>query len=313
MRTVLSILRHLVRAVIAILALVNLAAVLLFQYNIPDTVTSRIPLFQNKTVQKILGKASLADQEEDADLLQTRIVVPTQSLNYNGEGKLDLLSGVYVMTPDGSKMDDVEITTQITPGETKTDKIVNYYAVLDDGTELTASRRMGIGNRYTGPSIVVSAELPEMDYEDGAPALLRTLKKNNAIAADDGFGNDITGKINASLGTAGEDDDEVPLTLKVGNELGDAFSTQVLVPVSTTGVVMKLTTKETTIHVGDGFSFYDYIKDCHDAEGNDLHYNIIVKGSVDNWTAGDYTLEIYCMDANKVTSPVKKLLVHVVE
>ena len=308
MKLIWAAIRHLVRAVIAIVAAGNLLAVIFFQYRLPEPVLRFFPFV------RMLGLTAEEQQEEDRqeELADARLVIPSQSLNYAGNGELDLYSGVYVQEADGSRAEDVTIRAEVTEGTTRLDKVVLYTAELGEDHVLTGSRRLSISSRYVGPTLTVSQKLPEMDTEEGAAALLRLLKREGAVYADDGFGNDITEKITAEMPEPGEDDETVPMTLQVTNVIGDSFETQIMLEASATGVVMKLTAKETTIHVGDTFSFYPFIKECHDAEGNDLHHNIMVRGYVDNYTAGDYELEIYCMDANQVSSPVRKLMVHVV-
>ena len=352
MRTVYSVLRHIVRALIAIAAVANLAALFVFSYRIPSRavralqpympagiyMTSNFPYIQKGSASDaenasgnaagggageagLTGESELADGEAKAEGLEAaqeapattaRMIVPSQAINYNG-GDLDLLDGVYIQYPDGTRLENVKINTTIEEGNTRLDKVVYYDAVLDDGAELTGKRTIRIGSRYTGPSLTVTGEIPEVSPEVNYRWVVREQIKAGNVYAEDGFGNDITGSVQGRMEKEkGEEEGEIlyRLVLYVTNAVGDTAETVVQDDMVGTGVVCKLTTNDLTLAIGTPFYFQDYVAECHDSHGNALSPQ--VSGIVNSYAYGDYSIDIWCTDENGVSSPIRTLNVHIV-
>lgn len=59
---------------------------------------------------------------------------------------------------------------------------------------------------------------------------------------------------------------------------------------SESGPVLELVDDHVTLKVGDYFNFYEYIKTMKDSDGSDLSRYIHLKGEVNTYTPGDYTI-----------------------
>lgn len=77
--------------------------------------------------------------------------------------------------------------------------------------------------------------------------------------------------------------------------------------------VITLTQTEVTLTQGDAFSVNSYIKDITDDKDTRsvLFTRIIIGGSYDMKTAGDYTVTIYCSDTEGNSSNQEKFIIHV--
>lgn len=67
---------------------------------------------------------------------------------------------------------------------------------------------------------------------------------------------------------------------------------------SSDGPVLELTDDHVTLHVGDVFDFYSYIKTMRDRDGSELSRYIHLSGNVDTYTPGDYRITY------RITSPI---------
>ena len=67
---------------------------------------------------------------------------------------------------------------------------------------------------------------------------------------------------------------------------------------SSNGPVLELTDDHVTLHVGDEFNFYSYIKTMRDRDGSELSRYIHLSGNVDTNTPGDYRITY------RITSPI---------
>ena len=67
---------------------------------------------------------------------------------------------------------------------------------------------------------------------------------------------------------------------------------------SSDGPVLELTDDHVTLHVGDEFNFYSYIKTMRDRDGSELSRYIHLSGNVDTYTPGDYRITY------RITSPI---------
>lgn len=78
-----------------------------------------------------------------------------------------------------------------------------------------------------------------------------------------------------------------------------------------TGPVLILTDDHVTLHIGDSFNLYDYIRIMRDQDGSDLSHYIHLDGYVNTYVPGDYPITY------RITSPIsgetasKELLVTV--
>ncbi len=313
------------KIIIGAAAVANLAALFLFEYDLP--VSWKLPAFpfgNFRETEVTVERTTEGDQpqeEDEGDQQGTgteaagssmRIEVPSSPINYNGSGELDLMTGVYVLNADGTAATGVQVTTDISEGTSRREKTITYSAETPAGDVLTATRNLYLGSRYTGPSINILKALPYC-LEGEAEAYAQKLVEGEYISAENGFNEDISDRVTSTLKSYNAGREEATITLSVTNEFKDSTSTEVSISMNATGVILKLTDDHVTIHVGDYFSSWNYLKECHDAEGNDLTERVQRDGEVDVNTPGEYTCEVYCCDENGVMSKRQTLVVTVAE
>lgn len=313
------------KIIIGAAAVANLAALFLFEYDLP--VSWKLPAFpfgSFRETEVTVERTTEGDQpqeEDEGDQQGTgtetsgssmRIEVPSSPINYNGSGELDLMTGVYVLNADGTAATGVQVTTDISEGTSRREKTITYSAETPNGDVLTATRNLYLGSRYTGPSINILKALPYC-LEGEAEAYAKKLVEGEYISAENGFNEDISDQVTSTLKSYNAGREEATITLSVTNEFKDSSSTEVSISMNATGVILKLTDDHVTIHVGDYFSSWNYLKECHDAEGNDLTERVQRDGEVDVNTPGEYTCEVYCSDENGVMSKRQTLVVTVAE
>ena len=154
-------------------------------------------------------------------------------------------------------------------------------------------------------------ELPIFEQEDIPDNVLSILQNENLIVADDGYSNNITASITASVISENAEHGLYTLLLNVVNMFNDTYSTELTINTLTQGPILKLHTNEVTLHVGDAFNFYNYIEYAKAADGSSLHNSIHVQGSVNTSRAGTYTVSYYCIDDEGNVSPKETLVVTV--
>ena len=303
------------RIIIAAAALANLAALFLFEYRFPQNWHLPFGRGPEQVAETELPLALLeTEAETETEEIQSssgiRLDVPSAPVSYNGSGRLDLMSGVYVVNPDGTSARDVQVYTSISEGNSRREKIITYTANTPEGETLTATRLLNLGSRYTGPSINVLGNMPWCP-EGEAESYAQKLISGKLIAADDGFGNDMTAQVTSSLKRYDASREEAAITLRVQNTFNDVYETEVQVPMNTTGIVFTLTSDRATCEYGVRFSALPYVDICVDAEGNSLIDYVVREGDVDSYTPGEYHCIVYCTDADGNRSITREMTVTV--
>ena len=305
---------NIIKILISLAALLNLAALFLFDYQIPGQwhLSERLHMpflarFETRQTEFIF-------QETESEMKQSgiHIEVPAGSIIYNGTGELDLMNNVFVVNADGTSAGDIPVKTKISAGNGRREKIVTYTAETPDGEVLTATRGLSLGNRYTGPSIKVQGNMPWCP-EGGAEDYAKTLIESGAVVAEDGFENDITADIRTRLKRYDASLEEATITVSVTNRYEDSYSTEVQVPMNTTGIVLIMTGERAEVEYGSSFSSLPYIQECYDREGNDLTDNVVREGDVDTYTPGDYEITVYTTDSEGTKSIVRHMTITVLE
>ncbi len=298
MKTFTKFLTFLLKGLIVLAAVGNLALLFLFDY--------QIPFLHSGTVET----ESEHDETDTAGLALLQLFVPSKPIEYDGTGKLDLMDGVVVRDLFGIEQSGVKVFSTLKSGSSRTEKIVEYSVTDENGTRITAERTLRLSSNYIGPNIEILGTIPDIEEEE-LDNIVALLTSENLIFANDGFGSDVTSSITSTVKSQANVSDDSVVTLSIVNMLNDSFSTDVIVHTQPDGPVLKLTTDKVTISVGDSFSFYEYIAKAEDEEGNSLFNSISMNGSVDPYTPGEYVLEFYCTDSNGTSSPVKRLTVTV--
>ena len=324
------------KIIIGVAAAANLIALFVFQYDIPvELKLPALPFGHFRETEVTVERTTEAEgpaEGQDADSADgngdasqpssgtpaeedgpsIRIEVPSSPINYNGSGDLDLMTGVYVLNADGTAATGIDVTTEISEGTSRREKTITYSAKAPGGETITATRNLYLGSRYTGPTINILQALPYC-LEGEAEQYAGKLVGDGIVSAENGFNRDITKQVTSKLKSYNAGREEATITLSVVNEFKDTFSTDVSVSMNATGVILKLTEDHVTLQVGDYFTSYNYLKECHDAEGKDLKERVVREGEVDTSTPGEYTCEVYCTDENGTMSKRQTLVVTVVE
>ncbi len=332
--------RSILKWAIVILALGNLVALFVFDYQIPGL--SR--LFPEKTEE-----TTAAVQSSGTGRLT--IQVPDGDLEYTGSGELDLTEGVLVLDENGEES-DAKLSYVVYDGTSANEKRIEYSASDSSGTIVTASRRLKITGQYSGPTIEIDSSLPTFTSAD-PELIVQELIDQDLIKAYDGLGNTITDQIKAEtqLGTAAN---TYTVNFTVSNELGDSGIAIATIMVQDEdsenadngsdedgfsdsgnndgdnegntgddgsdsavdeeeedGPIIRLSTDEVTISAGSSFSALSYVTVAQDADGSDLFGNISIDGYVDESTPGTYTLRYFVTNSAGEFSRVKTLTVYV--
>ena len=308
---------NILKILISLAAILNLAALFVFDYRIPGEwqLSQRLHmpfLARYETAQTDFVLPESESPESEVPPSGIRIEVPAGSIMYNGSGQLDLLSGVFVVNPDGTNAGDIEIKARISAGSSRREKIVTYTAVTPAGETLTATRGLSLGTRYTGPSITVLGSMPYCP-EGGAKGYADTLKTSGAVSAEDGFGKDITSRIKTKLKRYDASVEEATITLTVTNRYKDTYTTEVQVPMNATGIVLTLKTDHAEVEYGSEFTSLVYVDACYDREGNDLTDRIVREGEVSTWTPGTYPISLYTTDYEGTRSITRHMTITVLD
>ncbi len=305
---------NIIKTLISLAAILNLAALFLFDYQIPAQWHLSEKLHMPFLARFETMQTEFAVEESETEVRQSgiHIEVPAGSIIYNGTGELDLMNNVYVVNADGTSAGDIAVKTQISAGNGRREKIVTYTATTPDGDALTATRALSLGNRYTGPSIKIQGNMPWCP-EGGADDYVNTLIDSGAVIAEDGFGNDITSSIKTKLKRYDASVEEATITVSVTNRYQDTYSTEAQVPMNTTGIVLIMTGDKAEVEYGSSFSSLPFVEECYDKDGNDLTDNLVREGDVDTYTPGDYDISIYTSDSEGTRSIVRHMTITVLE
>ena len=141
---------------------------------------------------------------------------------------------------------------------------------------------------YTGPSITLESDLPEIDQEDLSrlPSVLHDL---DLLSADDGTGKDLSGAITFEFSHVRDRDFDV--TFKVKNSYGDSAGKDARITVNMTKPMLLLTEDHVTISKGDSFDAKEYIEEAIDTDGKDITNYVVTSGTVKTKTPGSYEVE----------------------
>ena len=131
------------KIILTIIALLNLAALFLFHYELPGFLSAagNEPSDEARETTAPAAGASASGYSFQFD---------TDPLVYDGQTGLDLLSGVTLVSSDG-QTSDAEIYAQIMSGDSLSRKTIEYSADTENG-QVTASRGLEL-SAYAGPSI----------------------------------------------------------------------------------------------------------------------------------------------------------------
>lgn len=283
---------------IVILSLGNLAALFLFQYELPQ-------FFHSKAEPEQIEEVTPDVPEESTEDVQYSIQLDTETLTYDGSTDLNLLDGVSLVSSEGA-VSGIDIFAHIKTGDSLSSKIIEYSADTEAG-RVTASRTLALSN-YNGPSITLPESLPQLDEEE-LDSMLGSLSEYEDFYADDGYGNDITSAVSVSYTRDNSDPSRVCYTFKVTNSFNDSVSAEAYLTI--TGSRPVITLKESTVRISvhSSFNGLNYVENAVDADGSSMFHRIHITGKVDTDTPGTYTLTYSVTTSDGVSSIPKELTV----
>ncbi|MDI9241571.1 immunoglobulin-like domain-containing protein [Fusibacillus kribbianus] len=283
------------KIIVSLLAVINLIALFLLNYQIPGF----LPFSQKDSEKTAVVSVSGSNSSKSGYTIR----FDTDTLSYDGTTKLDLLKGVSLVSPDG-KTSDIKIFARILAGDSLSRKTVEYSADTADG-QITATRSLNLSG-YSGPSITLPDTLPSIT-EEQLDSVLNTMTD---IYADDGYGNDITDSVQASYtlasdGTGGN----VHYKFSVTNAFNDSALVEADLSLGAAKPVLTLLKTSVTIEAGDDFNPLRYVDSAVDTDGSSLSQRIRISGTVDTETPGTYDLTYTASSPSGEVSDPKKLTV----
>lgn len=295
-----------IKTILCAVALINLAVLFLFQYELPSFFTSKDKGTENSAAESESDTTEAEPEATTAEAAYTFSFDP-DPLTYDGTTELDLLSGVSLTGPDGAAVNTL-IFTNIRTADSITSKTVEYFAETEDG-RVSATRGLQLAN-YSGPSITLPETLPEID-ETMLNSVLSAMPTDGSFRADDGFGNDITASITYEYTQTEASPNLVHYTFTITNKLNDSVSVEADLPLGAPKPVITLTTDAVTVAANTYFNPMSYVATAVDVDGSSLFERIIISGEVNTRVPGTYVLEYISFSPDGTRSLPKTLTVTV--
>lgn len=287
------------KVLVVVLAVLNLVALFVFDYKIPEFLRpviseyipeeslSNIPEFLHPIFSEVYPEEVSVEAEVVSE--KSTFHFESDPLIYDGTTTLDLLDGVSVTTSDES-ISDLDIFVHIKTGSSLTNKIVEYSADTLRG-QITATRELELKN-YSGPALKIPDTLPDIT-EDQLNSILSLMSSDEGFYADDGYGNDISNAVTAEYTIDSSNPSIVHYIFSVTNSFNDTVSVSADLTVERTRPVILLSTDQVTIRKGDEFNPLEYIVLAEDVDGTSLFEDVSIEGELDLRTPGRYTLSYY--------------------
>jgi len=258
--------RTLLKLIIAAVAVINLGALLIFQYGLNDKTPA--VLAAQKAAEERAAQNGTANIESDGS-----------------------------ETADGAENADAEAAANDaaadqagTPGDAGT-STPSAEGNADNSSEAeAASPGAANGAASSKPVINLSYSLPSLDAAD-LPNLTRTLIDLGYLSADDGSGKNISDQIICDYEAIEGDTEHYKVTFTVSNQAGATTTITRTIPVKNSDLpILELTDSTITLQRGTPFTYYNYIKTARDVDGSSLNNNISLSGVVDTSTPGTYEI-----------------------
>ena len=320
-----------IKWVVSLLAIANMVFLFVFNYNIPglsgmfgrdthtqeslygetgngnESINGMAGLVGSSTAMPAESGETEEKSTEEGEPASYQFYFDPETLTYDGQGSLNLLEGVSLVSDTGMES-EAKIFASIVSGSSESEKTITYTADTESG-RTEASRRLKLVG-YEGPSIELPEVMPVVD-DSTKDNILNLMTGNQSISADDGFGNDISGAVTAVYNT----DSTTPRTLyyifTVKNTFNDSAEASAEVTLELSKPVVMLSQKAVQIGVGEAFNPLSYVSYAIDTDGTSLSTSIQIQGTVDNYTAGTYTLNYIATNSSGVQSDPAELTVTV--
>lgn len=284
------------KIVVIAFSLINLAALFLFQYQLP-TFASKPETSANETSEPV---------QESTDVTY-EFQFEMDTLTYDGTSELDLLQGVSIVSSRGDIL-DTEIFARITTGDSLEQKKIKYSADTSQG-QISASRTLLLKG-YQGICITLP-DLPELE-ESELDNILSHMPTDGTFHVDDGYGNDITNAVSVEYTIDADNPSVVHYVFSVTNLFNDSVSVAKDLLIDNDRPILVLKEKEITISKNSSFQALSFVEKAQDPEGNSLFHRININGDINTSKAGTYTLTYTASTVDGVTS-IPQVLTIIVE
>ena len=281
--------RTLLKLIIAAVAVINLGALLIFQYGLNDKTPAVLAAqkaaeeraAQNGTANIESDGSETADGAENADAeaaANDAAAEPTNDAN-----------SVVDAANEGAAANEA-VDQAGTPGDAGTSTPSAEGNADSSGEAEAASPGAANGAASSKPVINLSYSLPSLDAAD-LPNLTRTLIDLGYLSADDGSGKNISDQIICDYEAIEGDTEHYKVTFTVSNQAGATTTITRTIPVKNSDLpILELTDSTITLQRGTPFTYYNYIKTARDVDGSSLNNNISLFGVVDTSTPGTYEI-----------------------
>lgn len=298
-----------VKKVIAVLAVINLIFLFVFDYHIPglSRVFGKMKTEENHALQTDTGQVDVSEGNGSV-----RITFAEETLTYDGTGELDLLDGVLVEDADGNALDTKDLFAEVQEGSNKDSKIITYTYQDQEGNPVKAQRNLELQG-YAGVSIAVPEELPDLTEKELASPTEAFLTKG-LLAAKDGYGKDISANVKGKVAFKTAEGPYFDITFSVTNMFQDKASTTVRVKANLSKPIIGLTKTSVSIKKGEAFHATDYVEYALDKDGKDLSARLQVDDTgLKMNEAGTYTVTYKLQNAANEAADEVALTVKVIE
>ena len=276
--------RTLLKLIIAAVAVINLGALLIFQYGLNDK-TPAVLAAQKAAEERAAqnGTANIeSDGSETADGAENADAAAAATNDAAAEVADDANNAVDAAN---EAVDQAE-----TPGDAETSTPSAEGNADSSGEAEAASPGAANGAASNKPVINLSYSLPSLDAAD-LPNLTRTLIDLGYLSADDGSGKNISDQIICDYEAIEGDTEHYKVTFTVSNQAGATTTITRTIPVKNSDLpILELTDSTITLQRGTPFTYYNYIKTARDVDGSSLNNNISLSGVVDTSTPGTYEI-----------------------
>lgn len=280
------------KTIIVGLAIINLIALFVFDYEIPETIK-----FWDK------GNETVIDEQDESDASAYSITFDSEELVYDGTAELNLMSGVTVNGPEGP-VTDLEVFANIVTADSLNEKEIVYSVDAPD-VQVTATRKLTLVN-YTGPSLVLPETMPEVEEAD-LDTYITLMPTDGTFSAKDGYGKDITAQVAADYTIDASNPTVVHFVFSVTNMFNDKVSVPADITIDSDRPILVLSHSSITVAKGSSFQPLDYIEKAESQQGADLLHTVAVEGNVDVNTSGKYILKYTVTNDNGISSIPQEL------
>ena len=278
--------RTLLKLIIAAVAVINLGALLIFQYGLNDKTPA--VLAAQKAAEERAAQNGTANIESDGSETADGAESADAEAAAN-DAAADNAGNDAGAANEGAAANEA-VDQAGTPGDAGTSTPSAEGNADSSGEAEAASPGAANGAASSKPVINLSYSLPSLDAAD-LPNLTRTLIDLGYLSADDGSGKNISDQIICDYEAIEGDTEHYKVTFTVSNQAGATTTITRTIPVKNSDLpILELTDSTITLQRGTPFTYYNYIKTARDVDGSSLNNNISLSGVVDTSTPGTYEI-----------------------